>query len=107
MRSLGAFIGPLITGLLHTRIGFHYGFGAAATGMALGLVQYVAFRRNLGTDCCTVPNPLPRSTIGWLVDSRHHGGLRNLRIAAFTDRVGHDKACAGDISGNRRGRFVT
>lgn len=34
--NLGAFVGPLITGLLQTRIGFHYGFGAAAIGMALG-----------------------------------------------------------------------
>jgi hypothetical protein len=33
--------------------------------MALGLTQYVAFRRNLGTHGRTVPNPLPRSAIGW------------------------------------------
>jgi POT family proton-dependent oligopeptide transporter len=65
--NLGAFIGPLITGLLQTRAGFHYGFGAAAIGMALGLVQYVAFRRNLGTHGRTVPNPLPRSAIGWII----------------------------------------
>ena len=64
--NLGAFIGPLITGLLQTRAGFHYGFGAAAVGMALGLAQYVAFRRNLGTHGRTVPNPLPRSAIGWV-----------------------------------------
>jgi POT family proton-dependent oligopeptide transporter len=65
--NLGAFIGPLITGLLQTRVGFHYGFGAAAVGMALGLVQYVLFRRNLGEHGRTVPNPLPRSAIGWFV----------------------------------------
>ena len=59
--NLGAFIGPLITGLLQTHLGFHYGFGAAAVGMALGLAQYVAFRRNLGEHGRTVPNPLPRS----------------------------------------------
>ena len=65
--NLGAFIGPLITGLLQTHAGFHYGFGAAAVGMALGLTQYVAFRRNLGAHGRTVPNPLPRSAIGWVV----------------------------------------
>jgi proton-dependent oligopeptide transporter, POT family len=65
--NLGAFIGPLITGLLQTRIGFHYGFGAAAVGMALGLTQYVVFRRNLGTHGRTVPNPLPRNAIGWVI----------------------------------------
>ncbi len=62
--NLGAFIGPLITGLLQTRVGFHYGFGAAAIGMALGLIQYVVFRRNLGEHGRAVPNPLPRSAIG-------------------------------------------
>ncbi len=59
--NLGAFIGPLITGLLQTKIGFHYGFGAAALGMALGLAQYVVFRRNLGDHGRRVPNPLSRS----------------------------------------------
>lgn len=61
--NLGAFVGPLITGLLQTRIGFHYGFGAAAIGMALGLTQYVVFRRNLGDHGRSVPNPLPRNGI--------------------------------------------
>ena len=61
--NLGAFIGPLLTGLLQTRVGFHYGFGAAAVGMAIGLTQYVVFRRNLGTHGREVPNPLPRSGI--------------------------------------------
>lgn len=64
--NLGAFIGPLITGLLQSRVGFHYGFGAAAIGMALGLAQYIAFRRNLGAHGRTVPNPLPRSAVGWV-----------------------------------------
>ncbi|MGE2834197.1 peptide MFS transporter [Mycobacterium sp. SMC-4] len=58
--NLGAFVGPLLTGLLQTRIGFHVGFGAAAVGMALGLIQYVVFRRNLGGHGREVPNPLAR-----------------------------------------------
>ncbi|MGZ5391606.1 MAG: peptide MFS transporter [Mycobacterium sp.] len=65
--NLGAFVGPLVTGLLQTRLGFHWGFGAAAVGMALGLTQYVVFRRNLGDHGRIVPNPLPRSGIGWAV----------------------------------------
>src|SRR6478752_6969110 len=65
--NLGAFVGPLITGLLQTRIGFHWGFGAAAVGMALGLAQYVFFRKNLGEHGRDVPNPLPRSGIKWAV----------------------------------------
>ncbi|WP_227979892.1 peptide MFS transporter [Nocardia spumae] len=65
--NLGAFIGPLITGLLQTHLGFHYGFGAAAIGMALGLTQYVIFRRNLGTHGREVPNPLPLGQIGKVI----------------------------------------
>ena len=62
--NLGAFVGPLITGLLQTNLGFHVGFGAAAVGMAFGLVQYVAFRRNLGAAGKQAPNPLPASARG-------------------------------------------
>lgn len=58
--NIGAFTGPLLTGLLQTRLGFHYGFGAAAVGMALGLAQYVMFRRNLGDHGRTVAHPLSR-----------------------------------------------
>ncbi len=65
--NLGAFIGPLITGVLQDNIGFHWGFGAAAVGMALGLAQYVVFRRNLGGHGREVPNPLPRSQVGKVV----------------------------------------
>ena len=61
--NLGAFVGPLITGLLQTHVGFHWGFGAAAVGMAVGLGQYVVFRRNLGTHGREVPNPLPHGKI--------------------------------------------
>ncbi|WP_280435321.1 peptide MFS transporter [Nocardia carnea] len=62
--NLGAFVGPLLTGLLQEEWGFHAGFGAAAVGMALGLVQYVVFRRNLGTAGRDVPDPLPRRALG-------------------------------------------
>jgi POT family proton-dependent oligopeptide transporter len=59
--NLGAFVGPIVTGLLQTSLGFHVGFGAAAVGMALGLIQYVVFRKNLGTAGRHPTNPLPRS----------------------------------------------
>jgi proton-dependent oligopeptide transporter, POT family len=57
--NLGAFIGPLLTGLAQQQLGFHYGFGLAAIGMAAGLVQYTIGRRNLGPDANRVPAPLP------------------------------------------------
>jgi POT family proton-dependent oligopeptide transporter len=59
--NTGALIGPLLTGLARTTLGFHYAFGVAAIGMAAGLIQYTIGRRNLGTEASIVPNPLPRS----------------------------------------------
>ncbi len=58
--NLGAFFGPLLTGLLQSTLGFHFGFGLAAIGMAAGLVQYAIRRRNLPDTADEVPNPLPR-----------------------------------------------
>ncbi|MFZ0119572.1 MAG: oligopeptide:H+ symporter [Pseudonocardiaceae bacterium] len=59
--NTGALIGPLLTGLTRSTLGFHYAFGVAAIGMAIGLIQYTIGRGNLGTEASTVPNPLPRS----------------------------------------------
>lgn len=58
--TLGSFLGPLITGAMQQDFGFHIGFGIAAIGMALGLIQYVAFRRNLGDAGKSPSNPLSR-----------------------------------------------
>ncbi|MCT1477217.1 peptide MFS transporter [Microbacterium sp. p3-SID336] len=59
--NLGAFLGPILTGLLQSTLGFHWGFGLAALGMTLGLVQYSFGRRGLPDSARAVPNPLPRS----------------------------------------------
>lgn len=61
--NLGAFVGPLLTGLLQDRVGFHYGFGLAAIGMAVGLVQYTIGRKNLEGAGRVVPNPISRRTV--------------------------------------------
>ncbi|MDO5068677.1 MAG: oligopeptide:H+ symporter [Neisseria zoodegmatis] len=55
--NIGGFLGPLITGLLQNNIGFHYGFGAAAVGMAFGLWQYARGRKFLPHT--PAPFPLP------------------------------------------------
>ncbi|GLB63070.1 dipeptide/tripeptide permease [Dietzia sp. NCCP-2495] len=59
--NIGGLLGPLITGALWDTHGFHWGFGAAAVGMAIGLVQYIIMRgstlKGVGVD---VPDPLPR-----------------------------------------------
>ncbi|MFS0853761.1 peptide MFS transporter [Microbacterium sp. 179-I 3D4 NHS] len=57
--NLGAFAGPILTGILQSTVGFHWGFGLAALGMTLGLVQYAFGRRALPDAARHVPNPLP------------------------------------------------
>ena len=57
--NIGALLGPLLTGLLQEEAGFHWGFGAAAVGMAIGLAQYAAFRSRLPEETHHVTNPLP------------------------------------------------
>ncbi len=57
--NLGALVGPLLTGLAQKDLGFHYGFGLAAVGMAAGLVQYTLGRKNLPESANELHNPLP------------------------------------------------
>ncbi len=57
--NIGAFFGPLLTGLAWDRIGFHAGFGLAAIGMGLGLIQYTLGRKHLHGLGAVPPNPLP------------------------------------------------
>jgi POT family proton-dependent oligopeptide transporter len=38
--NLGATLGPLVTGFLRDRAGYHYGFGAAGVGMLAGVITY-------------------------------------------------------------------
>jgi proton-dependent oligopeptide transporter, POT family len=56
--NLGALVGPLLTGLLQKEWGFHFGFGLAAIGMALGLLQYSVGRKRLPAETHHVPHPL-------------------------------------------------
>ncbi|WP_189213508.1 peptide MFS transporter [Actinokineospora fastidiosa] len=56
--NIGALAGPLLTGLLQDKVGFHWGFGLAAVGMAFGLGQYILQRRNLPPAGREVPNPI-------------------------------------------------
>lgn len=46
--NLGAFLAPLVAGTLGESVGWHWGFGAAAVGMAFGLLQFLAGQRLLG-----------------------------------------------------------
>ncbi len=46
--NLGAFLGPIASGYLSKRFGWHVGFAAAGIGMILGLVQYRLSKARLG-----------------------------------------------------------
>lgn len=45
--NLGAFLSSLIVGYVGEVHGWHYGFGLAGIGMALGLIQYLAGQKHL------------------------------------------------------------
>lgn len=82
--NIGALVGPLLTGLLQKEWGFHFGFGLAAVGMALGLVQYAVGRRSLPEETHHVPHPLEaRSRVGYVV-----GGLLALALVVMLVLVG-------------------
>ncbi|WP_226435200.1 peptide MFS transporter [Rhodococcus yananensis] len=57
--NIGALLGPLLTGFMQTRYGFHWGFGLAAVGMFLGLTQYTIYRHQFGDIGRYPPHPLP------------------------------------------------
>ena len=66
--NAGALIGPLVTGWLQESQGFHWGFGAAAVGMAVGLAVYARGRKKLPdperTGCTTRCPHAERSKYG-------------------------------------------
>lgn len=55
---IGALAGPLVTGFLQVRFGFHVAFSAAAVGMAIGLLIYTLRWITLPKSAGSVPNPL-------------------------------------------------
>jgi proton-dependent oligopeptide transporter, POT family len=55
--NLGALIAPLIVGYLGEDINWHLGFAVAGVGMLIGLAQYMAGWRGLGSVGVAVPNP--------------------------------------------------
>lgn len=55
--NVGSFIGYTVVGLLQKEAGYHWAFGAAAVGMAIGLIQY---RQTLGKLGGAAANPTSR-----------------------------------------------
>jgi POT family proton-dependent oligopeptide transporter len=57
--NLGAFFSPIVCGFLGEKIGWHYGFSAAAVGMLAGLGVFVLWQKLLG-NVGLPPRPEPR-----------------------------------------------
>lgn len=55
--NIGSLIAYLVTGYLQENWGWHYAFGAAAIGMAAGLIQYYFSGKSLSLDSVTPSNP--------------------------------------------------
>ena len=47
--NIGSVLGFFVCGYLGENVGWHYGFAAAGVGMALGLIQFLLTRKNLGS----------------------------------------------------------
>ncbi len=55
--NIGSLIAYLVTGYLQENWGWHYAFGAAAIGMAIGLIQYYFSNRSLSQESVAPANP--------------------------------------------------
>ncbi|WP_066518818.1 peptide MFS transporter [Curtobacterium ammoniigenes] len=80
--NLGAFGGPILTGVLQSSVGFHVGFALAAVGMAAGLVQYALRRRHLPDRVRVAPNPMPAKQL------RRAAGWAGVAVAAIVASAG-------------------
>jgi POT family proton-dependent oligopeptide transporter len=60
--NVGAFLAPLVCGLLGETYGWHYGFGAAGVGMLTGLVIYLWGQRHLPAEQGPAQPALPASS---------------------------------------------
>jgi POT family proton-dependent oligopeptide transporter len=79
--NVGAFFGQLVTGILGESVGWHWGFGAAGVGMAIGLVTFLARQRaTLGT-LGTAPTRHPDAAVQARRSARLDGAVDRARRA--------------------------
>lgn len=82
--NTGAFVGQLVTGYLGERVSWHWGFGAAGIGMALGLVGFWLFAKKLlgpiGEDIVRNPDAAAQAKQEAMVRNSTFGGLGLLAL---------------------------
>ncbi len=71
--NLGGLLAPLVVGYLGEDVNWHLGFAIAGVGMLLGLAQYIAGWKGLGTVGKAVPDPAP-------TDVRVRAGLVSVAV---------------------------
>ncbi len=104
--NLGAFLAPLVCGLLGEVYGWHWGFAAAGFGMLISLVIYVAWLRHLPAEVTPAVRETPATTDAVTVRARL-GFL--LGIAAIVvifrgayEQVGNTVALWADVGVDRQ-----
>lgn len=64
--NLGSFFGQIVTGVLGEKVGWHWGFGAAGVGMAVGLATFLSRQRatlgTLGLEPTRDPDPVVQTS---------------------------------------------
>ncbi|WNZ57188.1 peptide MFS transporter [Microbulbifer sp. MKSA007] len=67
--NMGSIIGYAVCGYFGENVGWHWGFGAAAVGMAIGLIQYRRTIHNLGDASLNPENPLSpeKAKLAWRI----------------------------------------
>jgi len=73
--NLGSFLGITIVGYLGQKVGWHYGFGAAAVGMALGLVIFRLAGQKYLSEYGNAPKRVANEGAGQTTNSRSLGGF--------------------------------
>ncbi len=81
--NLGAFFSPIVCGYLGEKVGWHFGFSAAAVGMALGLGVFVAWQRLLGDVGLPPKRALVTTTAG---DGAYREGTVSTEAQLLTQR---------------------
>jgi POT family proton-dependent oligopeptide transporter len=100
--NTGSFFGQLVTGYLGEKVGWHWGFGAAGVGMALGLVSFwIGAPKLLGTlgqDIVRHPDPTVQAQRESKVKTTTAAGLGLLALAfvlAYTGVITLDPQAIG------------
>ncbi|MBA6411873.1 peptide MFS transporter [Parahaliea sp. F7430] len=87
--NIGSVLGYTVCGYFGEKIGWHWGFGAAAVGMAIGLIQYRKTIGNLGTVSLKPESPMSENgaRIAWRVIAALAAGTAVFTWLALSDRV--------------------